>query len=110
MVLLALAAAAAATLVAGCREASSGDRIDVPALERELESVLALQLDAQGFVGTRVDADCVGTEDDGLHVLCHAVVTRTGEAPQDRNVTVSCLPEREPGLPRCVTEGGDALQ
>ena len=29
MVLLALAAAAAAALVAGCREASSGDRIDV---------------------------------------------------------------------------------
>ena len=109
-----LAAALAAALLllvaaAGCRSTSYGDRIDAPALERELEHVVALQLLSQHFYDRTVDVACIGAGDD-LHFKCHVDAKNPLEPTQSWDLQVACNPPGDDDTPRCYTPDGDALQ
>jgi hypothetical protein len=95
---------------AGCRSTSYGNRIDPPALERELEHIVSLQLITQHFYDRTVHVACLGAGDD-LHYKCHVDAKNPSEPTQSWDVQVACNP---PGggddTPRCFTPDGDALQ
>jgi hypothetical protein len=95
--------------ISGCRATSSGNAIDPPALERQLERVSALQLHASQFYGRTVRVACLGNGDD-LHFRCHVSAGRTGMKTQEWDVLVSCSPPPDTGTPRCSSSRGDALQ
>jgi hypothetical protein len=104
-----LAAALLLTAVAGCHPVSGGNGIDAPALERELEHVVALQLVSEHFYDRTVDVACVGDGDD-LHYKCHVDAKNPKLQTQSWDVLVSCTPPAGAGTPRCLTPDGDALQ
>jgi hypothetical protein len=106
----ALAACAAVLWVVGChRAATEGGAIDVPALERQLERVIRLQLTAAGFYERTVEVTCLGEGEEGLRFRCHVDATNPTLPTQSWQEEVTCSPA-DTGVPRCSTEDGDALQ
>lgn len=104
-----LAAVLLLTGVAGCHRVSGGDRIDAPALERELEHIVGLQLVSEHFYNRTVDVACLGNGDD-LHYKCHVDAKNPSEPTQSWDVFVACNPPTGADTPRCFTADGDALQ
>jgi hypothetical protein len=104
-----LAAVLVLTAVAGCHPVSDGDGIDAPALERELEHIVALQLVSEHFYDRTVVVACVGNGDD-LHYKCHVDAKNPKLKTQSWDVLVSCTPPAGAATPRCLTPDGDALQ
>ena len=104
-----LAAVLLLTAISGCRRVSGGDRIDAPALERELKRIVALQLVQQSFYDRTVHVACLGNGDD-LHYKCHVDAKNPREPTQSWDVFVSCTPLTGESTQRCFTPQGDALQ
>jgi hypothetical protein len=96
--------------VSGCRATSPGERIDVPAIERELEHLVSLELLQEQFYDRTVDVGCMGEGTDGLHLRCHVWARRRDFQTQEWDEHVSCAPRPAAGEYRCYTDSGYALQ
>jgi hypothetical protein len=109
----ALLAAAVVFLVLwlpGCRRTSAGDRIDVAALQRQMDAVIGLQLMAAHFYNRRIAVSCSQTGSDGLHYSCHVFATNPTLPTQSWFENVTCDPPGDPDVPRCFSDHGEALQ
>jgi hypothetical protein len=93
----------------GCRGSSAGDKIDVPALERELETIIHLKLLAQGF-DYKATVACVPSGSDGLHFSCRVDARNPLRPTQSWTESVTCRRRSEATAQRCVSSSGDALQ
>jgi len=104
-----LAVALLLVAAAGCRPVSEGERIDAPALERQLERVYAARLIQQHFYNRTVDVACIGAGDE-LHYTCHVDAKNPLEPTQSWDVPVACDRPKDDVTPRCLTPDGYALQ
>jgi hypothetical protein len=108
--LLGVAAVVLVLWIPGCRRTSSGDRIDVAALQRQMNAVIELQLTAAEFYNRRVDVSCSPTGSTGLQFSCHVFATNPRLPTQAWFDIVTCEPPGDPAVPRCFSDHGEALQ
>lgn len=108
--LLGAAVVALVLLVPGCRRTSSGDHIDVAALQRQMDAVIGLQLVAAEFYSRQIAVSCSPTGSDGLHFSCHVFATNPKSPTQSWFENVTCNPPGDPAEPRCFSDHGEALQ
>ena len=108
--LLTAAVVALILLVPGCHRTSSGEHIDVAALQRQMDAVIGLQLMAAHFYDRRLAVSCSQTESDGLHFSCHVFATNPTLPTQEWFDNVTCDPPGDPAVPRCFSDHGEALQ
>jgi hypothetical protein len=102
-----LAAALLPILATGCGRSSPRSEIDVPALERQLETVVHYEKLAQGF-DFEVSVSCAPSAE--LRYECHVDAATANRPTQSWSELVTCRTPPDTGLPRCTTDTGDALQ
>jgi hypothetical protein len=108
--LLAVAAVAFALVFPACHRTSFGDRIDVIALQRQMDAVIERQLTAAAFYNRRVVVLCSQAGSDGLHFSCHVDASNPTLPTQSWVETVTCNPPGDTDVPRCFSDHGEALQ
>jgi hypothetical protein len=96
-------------VVGGCGGSSTGSGIDVPGLERELETVTRLEKIGQGYEAD-ITASCVGTAEDDLHFSCRVDEVRGGVVVNSWTEDVDCRPDGDGTGQRCISGRGYALQ
>jgi hypothetical protein len=96
-------------LLVGCGASSGGGRIDVPALEQELATVIRLEKLGQG---TEFDiaVSCSNPPADGLQFSCRVDQATHGQVVNSWTDVVTCRAPGDAVAQRCVSESGYALQ
>jgi hypothetical protein len=94
-------------VLAGCGHTSPGGPINVPQLEREVTNIQYREKLEQGYT-FQMSTRCDPSSGDLLHFVC-AVTASGGSKPFTYNVAVTCVLPGTVRGPRCVTDGGDAL-
>ena len=108
--LLVGAAVAFALVIPGCHRSSFGDRIDVVGLQRQMDAVIERQLTSAAFYNRRVVVSCSQAGSDGLHFSCHVDASNPTLPTQSWFENVTCNPPGDPGVQRCSSDHGEALQ
>jgi hypothetical protein len=107
---LVVAAVALVLGTAGCRRTSSGDRIDVAALQRQMDAVIERELTAAEFYNRQVAVTCSPIGSTGLQFSCQVFATNPQLPTQSWFDIVTCTPPGDPSVPRCSSDHGEALQ
>jgi hypothetical protein len=96
-------------VLSGCGGSAGKGRIDVSALERELEVVTRLEK-LTGGTEFDMQATCTPSGSDELHFSCRVDASIHGTAVNSWTVLVDCRPPDEGSGHRCASDTGYALQ